>query len=235
MDILESNKATKCTPSEELVALLYDELDRASRTVMENHLAACDACAGEFAELSFARLDVYEWHRDEFVEMATPRIVIPYEEVIVGTSWFDALAGVFAWPGRWATAGAAFAAVAIAALGFWAISSQPEERAAVNDDVKIVQSNERPTAAPTPAAVESVPEGERRITPQKTPSASPKKQPGASVKANRLTPGPTKERPATGQPANARRQAAPRLNDFDDEDDTTLRLGDLLAEIDTRK
>ena len=30
------------------------------------------------------------------------------------------------------------------------------------------------------------------------------------------------------------RTTAPRLNDFEDEDDNTLRLGDLLAEVDTR-
>ncbi len=227
--------AGKCASSEELVALLYDELDSASRESTENHLAACDMCAGEFAELSFARLDVYEWHRDEFVEMATPRIVIPYEEAVVRTSWFDSLAGLFAGPGRWATTGAAFAAVAIAAFGFWAISSKPEERAAVNGGVKVVQSTERPSVAPTPEAVEPTPAGDRNIAPQRTASAPVKKQQPTPLKTTQPVPQPAKGRPLTSQPVNARQQPAPRLNDFDDEEDTTLRLGDLLAEVDTRK
>jgi len=211
MEKLVNNIVSACSPPEELAALLYGEMDAASRASIETHLAACDACTGEFADLSFARLDVYEWHRDEFVEMPTPPIVIPYGEAVTRSSWLAAFRGLFAGYGQWATAGAAFAAVAMVVFGVWLYGSKPVDVARTDNPSVGNPVNERPAAAPTPGTVENKPQINQ-------PDADP------SVRV----------RPAN-RAVQAKQPAPPRLNDFEDEDDTTLRLGDLLAEVDTRK
>ena len=61
-----------CSSSEDLVAYLYDEMGAAEQSVLETHLAGCDLCTAEFADLSFSRLGVYEWHRDDFAPLAAP-------------------------------------------------------------------------------------------------------------------------------------------------------------------
>src|SRR5690606_20032761 len=90
-------------------------MDPAGRPSFEDHLADCDPCSAEMAEISFARLDVYEWHRDEFLEMPTPRIEIPYAAV-TQASWLETIKAFFASPGRLATAGGAFVVVAMASI-----------------------------------------------------------------------------------------------------------------------
>ena len=230
MDRLENNK---CSPPEELVAYLYGEGGDGVRDSIEQHLAGCDRCAGEFAELSFARLDVYEWHRDEFVEMATPRIVIPYAEMAVRSSWLDSLRGLFAWSGQWATAGAAVAAAALVVFGIWMFGSKPVDVAEMGgNNARVVPEKDRPAAPPTPEPVREQPAPIVEIQPQKIAARPFKTQTiRQPVKSDA---GPTpKDRPVE-RPVQAT-QHAPRLNDFEDEDDTTLRLGDLLAEVDTRE
>ena len=230
MEKLVNNIVSECSPPEELAALLYNELDATSRASIEQHLAACDACIGEFADLSFARLDVYEWHRDEFVEMPTPPIVIPYAEAVRRSSWLGALRGSFAGYGQWATAGAAFAAAAVVFAGVWMFDSKPVEVAGTDNRSTIVPVNERP--APTPSPVANKPQViQPDSQPEKVSAIPVKKQ---SVQPAKVTASPSgRVRPAN-QPVRAKQPSPPRLNDFEDEDDTTLRLGDLLAEVDTR-
>jgi len=232
MEKLVNNIVSACSPPEELAALLYGEMDAASRASIETHLAACDSCTTEFADLSFARLDVYEWHRDEFVEMPTPRIVIPYAEVVTGISWLDGFRGLFAGYGQWATAGAAFAGVAVVFVGVWLYGSKPVDVARTDKGSAVIPVNERPAAAPTPGTAESKPQIiQRDAQPQKASAEPVKKQPVQPAKGTASPSG--RVRPAN-QPVQAKQPAPPRLNDFEDEDDTTLRLGDLLAEVDTR-
>ena len=233
MEKLVNNIVSACSPPEELAALLYGEMDAASRASIETHLAACDACTGEFADLSFARLDVYEWHRDEFVEMATPPIVIPYGEAVARSSWLAAFRGLFAGYGQWATAGAAFAAVAMVVFGVWLYGSKPVDVARTDNPSVGNPVNERPAAAPTPGTVENKPQiNQPDAEPQKASAEPVKKQP---VQPTKVPANPSvRVRPAN-RAVQAKQPAPPRLNDFEDEDDTTLRLGDLLAEVDTRK
>ena len=234
MDTLETKMPAKCCSSEELVAFLYGEMNAQSRVSIEDHLAGCDACAGEFADLSFARLDVYEWHRDEFVEMATPPIVIPYAEAVSRSSWLDAFRGLFVLSGNWATAGTAFAAVAVVFVGLWLYGSKPGEVevAGTDNQPTVVPVDERPVTLPTPAPGENRQQNTKGETqPQKVATVPVKKQSAEPAKAT-TSPAPRVSPP--NRPVNARRPAPPRLNDFEDEDDTTLRLGDLLAEVDTR-
>lgn len=231
------NLSPSCSSSEELVAYLYDEMNAAGRSVLEDHLSGCDLCASELADLSFARLDVYEWHRDEFKEMATPPIVIPYGET-ARSSWFDAVRAFFASPMQLATAGGAFAVLVIAA-GVWFLSPRVIDTAhSVPTPSPVVVISNKPVENPQKEITSTAGNDNLAREPESLASTSGTEAVKTSVTEKSVKPSnprPAKTQQNKAQPARARRNTAPpRLNDFDDEDDNTLRLGDLLAEIDTR-
>lgn len=229
------NLSPSCSSSEDLVAYLYSEMDAFGRSAFEDHLSVCDNCTAEFAELSLSRLGVYEWHRDEFTELATPRVVIPYGET-ASVSWFDAVRAFFSAP-AFATAAGSLAVVAVVA-GVWLTASK-------RIDVAGVEPVPSPKVVSSPRAEEKRPESGSQLVETSGPGSSAKDARPKTVEPDVVktsaadgsrTPKPSKvkaERNIT-PPVQARRPAAPRLNDFDDEDDNTLRLGDLLAEVDTR-
>jgi hypothetical protein len=232
MTNLKDIKIEPCSSSMDLVAYLYDELKAAERESFETHLADCGTCTDEFAELSFARLDVYEWHRDEFAAMETPHFAIPYAEAKV--SWLDGVRAFFTLHGRLAVGGA-FALVAVV-FGAVFISSMNR-----NDDVASVPKTENiasnkikpinPSVVPTPA--------NEMLKATNDPPKSESDPSVIKVSTAGKSPAPTKaviRRPLKTPQRNVNQPVknAPRLNDFEDEDDNTLRLGYLLADIDTK-
>lgn len=221
-----------CSASEELVAYLYDEMNVLERTAFESHLVGCDPCTAEFAELSFARLDVYEWNRDEFAKMATPRIVVPYGESRTQVSWLDAIRGFLSAPARFATAGGAFAVAAVA-FGVWFIMPGTIEVASNVNTVSPVA--ERPVNNVQPPVTDEKPTAPQIAVANKLETDVRAVRTSVEKNVRPATPPrQVREQPKGAQPVQAQRQSAPRLNDFEDEDDNTLRLGDLLAEVDSR-
>ena len=224
-----------------MVAYLYDELNPAERTSFEAHLAYCGICTDEFAELSFARLDVYEWHRDEFADMATPRFVIPYTETQASASWLAGFRGFFASNRQWATAGGVFALIAVIFAALM-ISTMTKETGEVAQTPVLeeytankIQSVD-PPARPSAELMNIPPASPRDIgpnDPQIVKTVTIGKSSKSAITANRRTV-KTPERNLS-QPLLSRRSSVPRLNDFEDEEDNTLRLGDLLADVDTGK
>ncbi len=63
---------------DDIVSYIYDEIGSAERMKFETHLAGCSVCTDEFAAISNARFSVFEWRREEFADLQTPEIVIPY-------------------------------------------------------------------------------------------------------------------------------------------------------------
>lgn len=224
-------KIESCSSSADLVAYLYDELNAADRASFETHLAGCGGCTDEFADLSFARLDVYEWHRDEFAHLETPRFVIPYTEAGANLSWIDALRGFFASHSQWATAGGAFALVAVIFGAVFVLSSSGADETAGTAKIQPSEVTKAPPAvkdvpAGTTTAAKS--DGEPQVVKISTngnssrPANAVNRRPSKAVERNSI-------KMVTAQ------RAKPRLNEFEDEDDNTLRLGDLLADVGTRK
>ena len=236
MDRTLDIRSVACASGEGLVGYLYGEGDADERSRFETHLAGCDACTAEFAELSFARLDVYEWKRDEFAGMETPRITVPYKES-ASVSVFGAIRGWFAFPARLAAAGG-FAVLAVIA-GVWFMNLSPQERADIGPASTPAPVNERAFVKPAapaepPASVKSEEaEPAVRKPPAQVPDNAETKP--VRVKATERLVQPAKATNTSPRTTPVRRNAAPRLNDFEDEDDNTLRLGDLLAEIDTKE
>lgn len=231
-------KIQSCTSSGDLVAYLYAELSTLERSNFETHLYGCGGCTDEFAELSFARLDIYEWHRDEFAGMETPRFVIPYAQATV--SWLDAVRVFSVANRKLATAGGAFSLIAIV-FGAVLISSGLKDsgQLAQGPNADVTASNKvQPLVLP--AAPSSALEAKNLASspditqpePQIDKTSWGDKTPKAAGTSNRR-PVKNSER-MQSKPVQARRTVAPRLNDFEDEDDNTLRLGDLLADVDSR-
>src|SRR5262245_20088549 len=127
------NLKDSCLFGEELVSYMYDELPAAKRYAFESHLLNCSSCTNEFAELSVSRLAVYEWNRDDFLPLETPRFAIPYATPEPACSWIDAIRR-FLTPVRLSFAGGGLALMVIAAGLFYVANSNSGE---IANDVQI--------------------------------------------------------------------------------------------------
>lgn len=223
-----------CSSSEELVAYLYDEMGADQQSVFETHLACCDLCTAEFARLSMSRLEVYEWRRDDFAPLAVPHFAIPYEPA--KTSWAEAFRAFFAAPSRWVTAAGAFAILTIAAGVWFFMPGSPEIARSGDPEASPVQTAVRTANARPIVPVEPKPVEQIAAPKPESPAVEPREpvKIAAREPVRQTVPKPAKtERPGVRTEQATRPTRAPRLNDFEDEEDTTLRLGDLLAEVDT--
>ncbi len=219
-----------CLFGEEIVAYIYDELNSADRTAFEKHLLDCSGCTSAFADISFSRLGVYEWHRDEFVPLETPNFAIPYKQEAAGatTLWIGSLRNLVWSPMRIAFAGGSLAAIAVA-IGLVVTFNSP-----VGTDL---------TAGGSQPVQEIVTEFPVKTEPR-APIENPKSETNerAEVKREFKAPEP-KTRVVKAKAAAPRKkiervtstaQNGPRLGNFDETEDTSLRLADLMADIDTK-
>jgi hypothetical protein len=224
------NNITNCRSGDAIVSYIYNELPSADRLAFEDHLLDCTTCTDEFAAIAYSRYSVYEWQKIEFEPMQTPNFVIPYAETKV--SWFDALKTIFATGPRLATAGAF--GLLIVAVGFAAIflSAGPTDVVSTSD-IQVTDTFPVP-AAPTVnnTSVASVPapvEPEERVSPEFAVSKLAPK-----IEQRRKPSTVRRNAPRPQNIGNETQAKAPRLNDFDDLADDSLRLADLVADSDTR-
>jgi len=222
------NGRNSCLFGEELVSYIYDELAAADRASFETHLVDCSECASAFAELSMSRLGVYEWRRDEFAPLETPRFAIPYE--MPAFSWFGAVRA-FLSPARlsFAAVGLVFAIAGSAFIYLGTIGGQ-------TDVADLPASIE--VAAPQPEIVESF---EQEI---EQPDAGEPERAKTETAENEMRPVTVKtvRKPhkvsspktmTTARRTETNPASVPRLGNYDEVEDTSLRLADLVADIDT--
>lgn len=224
-----------CGSGDAIVGYIYNELPSAERLAYEDHLLDCAACTDEFAAIADSRYAVYEWQKLEFEPMATPRFAIQYTETSV--SWFDAIRSIFATGPRLATAGAF--GLLIAALGLAVIISSDRSTEIVSiDSIEVIDTFSvpaAPTAEDTVATVSkpvepNVADNDNVVRPEfladtkQTPKIEQKRKTRV-VRRNNLRPR------NIGTDTQAK---APRLNDFEDFSDDSLRLADLVAEVDSK-
>jgi hypothetical protein len=237
--MVNNNDHKSCVP-ENIVAYIYSEMASAEIPAFEKHIAECSSCAEEFAAISDARLSVFEWHRDEFAPLPTPVFEIPYpttEKVGEPVSEVGLLVGIFG-NLRWLAGVGAFAGIAaIVGLGFYFftpnnirdenLASKQENKTATRENKPEISKNAavNPETAPEPVA--------------KFKNIAPKRQAIATqvVAKSRRAPVDTtliaanaKRRDANSKATN--RNHVPTLNNFEDAEDDSLRLADLLAGVD---
>ena len=218
-----------CLFGEELVAYIYGELDRAERSVFEMHLLDCGGCTAELADISLSRLGVYEWHRDGFVPLATPHFEIPYHvPAAPSVFWIDALRNLV-WPVRIAFAGGSLAAIAFGLIVISIWNSSDTNIASAN--ISEVKVNE------TSPADKPISEDLPDIDKTKGDQGSTAIHVFKSVRPARQV------RVAEAKTSSIRKQqnvqltsasSSPRLGSFVEPEDTSLRLADLVADIDTK-
>ena len=216
-----------CGFASEAVSYLYGEMPASERSVFEDHLVDCDACTDEFAAISYSRVSVMEWQRGEFAHLPTPEIVIPYEPARAA-SWVDGVRGLFALPGfGTAIAMAGLLIVITAAFVGYYVNSLTEVPVTVT-----VPLTDKPavTDAPTSRPAEVIAPLPVPVTVSEKRPASRPAQPLPAVAKQRA---PKVVRPLTADLNRDIKPVAPVvkepvLSTYDDEDDKSLRLTDLL-------
>ncbi len=239
-----------CGDEELFVSYLYDEIDAAGRSRFENHLRACASCAEELAALRDVQFSVADWKRTEFSDLSAPFVELPVEarkpvegrEVAVARPAFgERLRALFAFRPSILAAGTAFVLLFFAATVFLVLSG-------AGNETQIAGGSDRPDATPTASATrpaiakEASPPAASPARPSADDSA-PKVEASAARKAigdaqdkKALQPEKVKASPPRKKPsASDKKKEArpPALSPFDDEEDESLRLADLFAEIDT--
>jgi hypothetical protein len=221
---MSNTERKMCEFDESIVSYLYGELPVAESERFEDHLLDCIACADEFASFASSRYEVYESAK-EFAKIPTPVFVIPSRESV---SLGERVRRIFVTHWGWSTAGAAFASIAIAVgLGYYALQPTGSDIAAV---------------APLPEEIVTVTrEGEVRSAEIETtaPAATAERQPVISkVKIgppNLKQAGTPRSRviPQQTRLAASRRQtlSSPRLTEFADDSDDSLRLAELFDDV----
>ncbi|HMT08419.1 MAG TPA: hypothetical protein PKA82_10475 [Pyrinomonadaceae bacterium] len=230
---MKSVNDNTCGFENELLSYLYEDGSADSREKFEFHLADCGICTDEFAAISLARFSVYEWHKEEFVPMETPQILIPYEEPRV--SIWNGIREAFSF--NWANASLAAAGLlVVATLGAVFLSNtevvQEVDLAGNSNTVSVTgPSNAEPSkpllvdpndvVAPAKASVEFPP---RRTRPERTAQSKREIRPNQPAVRNEV-------KPSTVATTRDRRS----LDAIDDDtEDDSLRLSDLLDAEDTR-
>jgi hypothetical protein len=244
----EELQNSSCKFSGELVAYLYRELAGKERLQFESHLAVCQACIDEFALIADSRFSVYEWHKSEFAPLETPVINIPdvRRNKVRETSLFATVSAAISFRPAFA------AAAAIVLFGSILIATEflgDEETARANEAGSGTSATVIPDRRPpTVATLNRVDKGDEFIT---TPLAEEPKQVNAerrakgvrisqpssrglaqqsartsAARADKLVPG--KNQLTTSEARNE-----PRLNEFSEDQDESLRLAELFDDIDT--
>jgi hypothetical protein len=232
-----TRNADSCLFGEELVAYLYEELDPSDGDVFERHLLDCSGCTAEFADVSFSRLGVFEWHRDDFAHLATPTFRVPFVAKLApaataGAPWLSGLRGLVSSPLRIAFAGTTLGLVVVALGVAVLLSSTTGDgvTARVSESREAHASGEKQFDTATSGSTENATRentGNINVKRYTAPSAPEKKS--RIVKAKSVVP----RSKAVNSPSTA--QNVPRLGNFVESEDTSLRLADLVADIGTKE
>jgi hypothetical protein len=212
---------TFCTQGGDMLAYLYDEMPSADRDRFELHLSDCGTCIDDFAELSQSRYPVYEWKQTEFDVLPTPRVVIPYGEATA--SWFDRLRAAFAFNPAFALGGVG-AMLLVGVVTSYVLFSG----SGVDDIAKDIQPSPSPVrmsaGEPLPAPTSETATGslaEPAVKPRVVNASMPNKSSSKSAKPKATVPSPKKN------------ERLPVYSTAEDDEDDSLRLADIFAELDT--
>lgn len=225
------NLTATCEFESEIVPYLYNELAIVEREKFEVHLADCMACTDEFAATSNARYSVFEWRKEEFDALPTPKIVIPElakAKAATATEfgWFAGLATVFSFARSPLTVVAAL--LICLGAGFVAITLLR-----TGDDQIVVANVDAPKNTKSEIATKNTdsdeltaptddPEREKVRIEQTTPNR------GKTTQTYRVVPANVKSKPVNRRNVVAQK---PVLNDLNEEADESLRLADLFDEV----
>lgn len=241
-----NNHNSSCEFSAEIVSYLYNESSVAARNKFETHLANCGVCTDEFATISNARFSVFEWQKDEFAHLLTPEIVIPYArkrpepETVATVGFLSGFRGLLSVLSSPSTVSVAAALAVCLGLGFLALTyfGRGDQQIAANVNVPPVESPddparfvlpEGPKTPVTSASKNGVPGQEVRLVKGAALNGDSHRDKRATAGTQRLV-----NNVAVRNSTHPVRKA-PVLNNFDDDDDKSLRLSDLFDEVGAKR
>lgn len=255
---MSATHQNSCRFAEQLIDYLYGESARAEEARIEAHLKTCRSCADEIKAFQTVRSSVLEWRAEEFETLIQPKIdrativgVAPTVETNESATRFGGWRQIFSFNPAFAAAAVAILIVC-AGVVFFALNFSGNQEVAEIGDVKNavapiaaptaensnrqetrIADDKKPTekaVAPVQSPLNAPAERERRIEPPKT---AVKVSDGAKVETVNRRPKDAGE--ANKKSAPVKKQRVPNLNDAaEDEDDETIRLADLFAELDTK-
>lgn len=232
--MLDNCNKNGCEFTNEIVSYMYDEIGESERTKFEQHLMDCTVCTDEFAGISNAHFSMFEWRKEEFADLPTPNIVIPYHEKAEAIGFFAGLRDLLTLSGFPAAATVAAGLIVSIGLGFATMNylgsgQDMASNTSVNVAVPPVVSPEnkaqtQQTDVPVQKDVETVTDtstNDRQFRPLR-----------ASMPAQRAKTSTVSQRPNNPVVRNpsATTAKAPALTNYDDNDDKSLRLSDLFDE-----
>ena len=251
-----NHKNSGCGKASELVSYLYGETGEAENPEFEKHLASCSICADELAAFSGVKFSINDWKLKDFDSLQTPVIEIPYptapnkqEVSSLEVSWLAGLRKLFSFSPSWslATAAMAILVVCIGIILFASNSPNSNDRAGT---VKNSMSQVSPTVEKSPersnanSTQNKLPDTESQPfnkpqAPQPELTVQPDNKNKRPVKTAN-TPNRTQKAETTNLPKNEdvkrdnkkKNEIPPKIFDEEEEDDT-LRLAEMLEEIDT--
>ena len=228
-----------CKFRADIVPYMYAELATSDRSAFESHLLNCVDCTDEFAAISSSRFEVYDWKRLEFDGLATPVIEISYGEDIAlhsAPSWTEKVRAAFGQ--RWELPIVAFAALAVVSIfaaafvlsrdsgGGLVAEAENSNTPAVNRPV-VTGSEKIETVSQE--KIEDRRDAESRPLQFSAPQRAGQRHVVRNAKLTQPRSVEVKQTSAQNQP-----QKIPRLNEFAEEEDTSLRLAELFEDIETR-
>lgn len=236
-----------CSFTESLVDYLYGECAAAERVRLEKHLSGCSECSVRLEEIGEARFAVAEWKDFQFAPLPTPNIEFLPEKSRKTTGslakFSELLASLVPMP-RLATVGAGLAILLAITGGFLIVSFHDNlTETAVNDSgpdknsVTIDQTQtpgldrSRQISSSDVASVKASPTANNT---GKDSSGSLREKNKHGAPRRTVTKTPVQNETAVTISKRPAREL-PRLNDFEDYQDNSLRLSDILDEIDSGK
>ncbi len=233
-------KFEECKLSGDMVPYMYGELSVGDCSAFESHLLGCEACTDDFASISSARYEVYDWKKLEFDAFETPQIQIPYDAVpaaSANSSWVGKLRSAF--ESKWSIPGVAFAGLAVVSIFAAIFMSAGDGGGEVasrldNSNIASVTSKSESDSIGVPATeTESRTEAPSEATPRPLQISAPGRvQPRRPVRNDKVT--STRQVEAKQASTRAEQKSIPTLNEFADDEDTSLRLAELFDDIETR-
>jgi hypothetical protein len=238
---MSSRIENKCGFNGDLVPYMYGELAGETQTLFESHLLTCVDCTDEFAELADARFSVYQWHKLEFVPLASPVISIPYdraEAAVVRGGLLNSFRELFAI--RTPAMAISILAVVIG-IAFAVVFLMPESDQRFADNVVVDDEMSTQPVADKPGPVVAVEPAAAIAAKIERPAAEPARNVVRAVRKNTSRQDPKKritfaEENRSSSDAETRWQNftaqrsddLPVLTNYEDSDDRSLRLTDLI-------
>ena len=227
----------------ELLSYMYGELDGRRSADFESHLQLCDACTAELANVADARLGVIEWRREDFEPLATPVIVLPAIEPVAAVQKGGIAAVIESIKNlpAWASAGMALAPAAVLFgvfyFGYFNVPATRNDVATTATAPAAAEKVLEPVATvnngseKTVVAVETNTRDHNAVAAKAQPVAVRRNATPERIAAKHFVSQPLRTETATA--VKTIKKSAPRLSSFDEEDDKSLRLADLFAQIGT--